>query len=731
LPGALPIWAIVAETQHPIGLAVRLPFRSPEEFLQGYGQNLSKGGIYLRAKNLRAPGTPITLEIKLADGSRIISAIAKVSFVTGAHGTGVPGMGFKFLVLDAASRRFLETAAAVMPHARSDEPPLPKNVGEADFRPEAVEPPLPVESTLSGIVDAPPPSQANPSLPSELSGRLSVTSDESIPEAPPFEPPTVEPPRTGPIIGIDLGTTNSSAAVVLDGKPVLLKDKDGRTLIPSVVALTPRGKLTVGAPARAQMLQNPRWTASGFKRLLGRAFDAPEVQPIIRRFGWEVVPTESGDCGMKLGTRVYRLEEISALVLREVKGLAERHLGVPVNRAVITVPAWYTEKQRHSVREAGRLAGLHVERIVNEPTAAALAWGYGRKLTHRLLVYDLGGGTFDASVLELNENVYEVMSTGGDPFLGGMDFDTTIVAWLLSEFEQKHDTIFSDRVAIQRVTHAAEKAKIALSTTHEAPIKVPFVTMVSNKPVDLDVVLKRQTLVELTHALVDKTMEVCQEVLRVRGVRADEITEILLVGGQSQAPLVQERITVLFGRKPLQGVNPNEAVAMGAALLAHALEKQEGLLLVDVLPQSIGVGLPGGKFEVVVPRNTALPTTRTHRLVTTADGQESIEVPILQGSREIAKENTYLGTVKLSGLPPAPAGGVAIELSFELSNECLLTLTAKNAATGQDVTATFVTQDSPEHVRERMAALEKELPPAAAQAQQRGFGGWLSRLLGG
>ncbi len=720
----------MAETQHPVGLAVRLPFKSPEEFLQGYGQNLSKGGIYLRAKNLRAPGTPVTLEIKLADGSRIISAIAKVSFVTGAHGVGVPGMGFKFLVLDAPTRRFLETAAAVMPHARSDEPPLPKNVGEPDFRPEAVEPPLPVEPPPA--TGAPPPSQANPSLPSEQSGRLVVTSEASTLEAPAFEAPAEEPPRTGPIIGIDLGTTNSCAAVVRDGKPVILRDKDGRGLIPSVVALTPRGKLSVGAPARAQMLSNPRWTASGFKRLLGRAFDAPEVQPIIRRFGWEVVPTESGDCGMRLGDRVYRLEEISALVLREVKGLAERHLGVPVHRAVITVPAWYTEKQRLAVREAGRLASLHVERIVNEPTAAALAWGYGRKLTQRILVYDLGGGTFDASVLELNDTVYEVMSTGGDPFLGGMDFDTTIVAWLLADFEQKHDTIFSDRVAIQRVTDAAERAKIALSTTHEAPIKVPFVTMVNNTPVDLDVVLKRQTLVELTHALVDKTMEVCQEVLKVRGVRADEITEILLVGGQSQAPLVQERITVLFGRKPLQGVNPNEAVAMGAALLAHALEKQEGLLLVDVLPQSIGVGLPGGKFEVVVPRNTALPVTRKHRLITSQDAQEAIEVPILQGSKDQAKDNTYLGTVRLSGLPPAPAGGVAVELSFELSNECLLTLTAKNAATGQDVAATFATQDAPEVVKARMAALERELPPPGEEATQpRGFGGWLSKLLGG
>ncbi len=712
----------MSDPKTPIGLAVRLPFGSPEEFLQKYGHNLSRGGIYLRARVLRPPGTPVTLEIKLQDGLRIISAIAKVSFVTGASGEGVPGMGLKFIVLDGPSRRFLESAAAAMPHARSDQPPVPRAVGAPDYRPEAVAPaPLP----------APPPSQAQGALPSETAGKLVVQGGAPVSvQAPAFEAPDAPPPRTGRIIGIDLGTTNSCAAVVRDGKAEVLKGPDGRSQIPSVVALSQRGVLVVGPAAKAQGHTNPRWTISGFKRLLGRAYDASEVQPIVRAFPWEVVATEDGDCGAKVADHVYRLEEISALVLREVKQLAERQLGEALHRAVITVPAWYTERQRQAVREAGRLAGLHVERIVNEPTAAALAWGYGRKLSQRVLVYDLGGGTFDASVLELNDTVYEVVSTGGDAFLGGMDFDTTIVAWLLSEFEQRTDTIFNDRVAIQRVTDAAEKAKISLSTEREARIHVPFVTLVNNQPVDLDVVLPRQKLVDLTRGLVDKTMDVCQDVLRVRGVRADQVDEILLVGGQARAPLVQERITVLFGKQPRFGVNPEEAVALGAALLAHALETKEGLLLIDVLPQSIGVGLPGGRMHPVIPRNTALPVTRHHAVATSRDDQEEIELSIFQGETGLVRDATWLGSFKIAGLPRAPKGQVTVELTFELNNECLLTLSAREVMSGRAVTATYTTKGTPDAVKKRVQAIEQE-PQAPVEAPVKaGLSGWMKKLFG-
>ncbi|MGA9521237.1 MAG: TIGR02266 family protein [Myxococcaceae bacterium] len=784
-------------SQGSVGLVVKLPFTTPEEFLARYGANITRGGIYLRSKTVKPPGTPVTLDLRLSDGTRVIHATAKVHFVTGQTGSGIPGMGLRFLVVDPQTQRFLESMVAALPHAESTEPPIPHGVGEAQYGPDGpgvpmASPQLAVIPHLgappaapSAVQSAPPalkriarqvsasavaagtsspapkapvasppspaPAPARPTAPESSAApqvlRPTVSGAGPVINAPPFEAPTEDPKREGPIIGIDLGTTNSCAAFVRNGKPNVLASREGHNTVPSIIALNARGRLVVGHPARGQMLTNPRLTVYGSKRLVGRAYDSPIVQHVKERFHYEITPGESGEAAVKLGDRVYSLQQISAMILREVRDVAQNQLGQQVSRAVITVPAYYNDNQRQAVREAGRLAGLHVERIVNEPTAAALAFGYGRQLEQRIMLYDLGGGTFDASILELSGNVYEVISTGGDTFLGGIDFDTAVVNWLLADFERKNGRKFEgDRVAMQRIYDAAERAKCALSERNEIRIHVPFVTMIDNQPLDLDVVLTRDKLTELTGALVDRTIQVCDDVLKAKGLTPDKIDEVILVGGQSRFPVVHDKITRFFGKAPSRSVHPDEAVALGAALLAYSLGQLEGVVLIDVLPMAIGVGLPGGRFKPILERNTALPTRKTHHILTSRDDQETLEVTVFQGDSDRAQENEYLGTLKLSGLPKGPRGTVGITITFELSNEALLKVTAREDNSGREVTSTFSTRDTPEAVKARLeqeneALQEAPVPnvPAgvpspeaiAATSSGGGFFGWLKRLFGG
>src|SRR6266545_4821181 len=490
----------------------------------------------------------------------------------------------------------------------------------------------------------------------------------------PGEPqPITRPSRA--IVGIDLGTTNSCAAVVKDGRPYVIPSREGYNTVPSIVALNARNKIVVGHLAKAQLLTNPRATVYGAKRLVGRPFESEVVQEIQSKFAYEIVPDAQGLAAVRLGPETLSLEQISALILREVKEVAQNHLQEEVNRAVITVPAYYNERQRAAVRLAGALAGLHVERILNEPTAAALAYAFGHHLNQRVLVYDLGGGTFDASVLELNDNVYEVVSTGGDTFLGGVDFDNRIVDRLRAVWRERTGGDFSgDRVALSRLVDAAERAKCALSERTDFPVQLPFLALKDGQPVSLETLLSRAELVELVEPLVDKTLEVCREVLLAKGLHTGDIEEVLLVGGQSRMPLVHEKVAAFFGKPPSRAVHPDEAVAIGAALLAYSLGSSEGVVLIDVLPMSIGIGLPGGRVKTIIDRNTPLPARKQYGLATTKDGQTEFELVVYQGESGIAAESDYLGTLRLTGLPPGPRGMVKIAVTFELGAECLLTV---------------------------------------------------------
>jgi molecular chaperone DnaK len=725
-----------------VGLQIKLPCASPDDVKARYGEELRQNRFFIRTKTPRAKETLVRLEAQLSTGHPAFRAAAVVLE------TSDTGMRLQLLAIDDVGKELIVALGGKPPPPlkieapRPSAPPPPSRTAITSLpgikppppadkpvpsTPPPVAPPIPARPVAAAAPSRPEPERAPPPV-------MSADVKSEPVKAQPMQAPKIAAQKKGPMIGIDLGTTNSAAAVVKDGKPIVIPSREGYNTIPSIVALNEKGKVIVGHPAKGQLLINPRNTVYGAKRLVGRQFSSSVVSDLVGRFPYQIIQGSRGEAAVQLGERQFSLQEISALVLGEVKDIAQVWLQTEVNRAVITVPAYYNDNQRQAVREAGELAGLKVERILNEPTAAALAFGHDRHLEQRVLVYDLGGGTFDASVLELHGNVYEVVSTGGDTFLGGVDFDKVIVDHLLAAFKEKNDIDFpGDRVALQRVTDAAERCKIALSEQLEYRVKVPFVALVGEKPYDLEAVVSRSELVLLTGHLVDRSLKVCEEVLSARGLKVEDIAEVLLVGGQSRMPLVRERIRQFFGREPSKAVHPDEAVALGAALLAHSMESGQidGVVLVDVLPMSIGVGLPGGRFKKIIERNTTLPHKKSLSIGTTRDNQDAVEIVIFQGDSDKAQDNEYLGTLVIGDLVKGPKGSASFEIVFSLSAEAILTVTAEESRTGRVVTATFSTKDTPEEVRKRLTDANGTPPDEPEQPGGGGFFGWLKRLFGG
>ena len=490
----------------------------------------------------------------------------------------------------------------------------------------------------------------------------------------------------GKVIGIDLGTTNSCVAV-MDGKTAkVIENAEGMRTTPSIVAVTDDGERLVGQPAKRQAVTNPERTFFAVKRLIGRRYDDPMVEKDKKLVPYKIVKASNGDAWVEADGKTYSPSQVSAFILQKMKETAEAHLGQKVDQAVITVPAYFNDAQRQATKDAGKIAGLEVLRIINEPTAAALAYGLDKTKTGTIAVYDLGGGTFDVSILEIGDGVFEVKSTNGDTFLGGEDFDMRLVSYLADEFQKEQGiNLRNDKLALQRLKEAAEKAKIELSSTTQTEINLPFITADQTGPKHLTMKLTRAKFEALVDDLVQKTIEPCRKALKDAGLTAAEVGEVVLVGGMTRMPKVQEVVKQLFGKEPHKGVNPDEVVAIGAAIQAGVLQGDvKDVLLLDVTPLSLGIETLGGVFTRIIDRNTTIPTKKSQVFSTAEDNQNAVTIRVFQGEREMAADNKVLGQFDLMGIPPSPRGMPQIEVTFDIDANGIVNVSAKDKATGKE-----------------------------------------------